>query len=56
MPVQAGKDFEARVKECCKGTELRAEYFEGFDHGFEWRCSIERDVWLAEGLEWATAK
>ena len=55
MDVRVSRDFEARVARFCKDTELRAEYYEGIDHGFDWRLSIEKDAWLAEGLEWAMA-
>jgi dipeptidyl aminopeptidase/acylaminoacyl peptidase len=51
VPVHGSERFIEAVEQYCKGTEVRAELYDGKDHSFDSGATLE-DQWLADGLAW----
>ena len=51
MPFEGSEAFAKLVRERCPSTEVRDEYFDGMEHGFDHDAALN-DKWVADGLKW----
>lgn len=51
VPVASTKEFVKLIEEHCPETQVKADYFDGLEHGFDSKGSAE-EMGLAKGLKW----
>ena len=51
VDVEGSRRFVDVLETEVKETEVRAQYFEGADHGFDWEVPLD-EKWLKDGLAW----